>query len=58
LQTICALAGIKICTTPHMLGLDIISYLHKHVSVVFVSYFFSTLKKKIGGEDAEFFIYF
>jgi hypothetical protein len=29
-----------------MLRLDIISFLHKHVFVVFLSYFFSTKKKK------------
>jgi hypothetical protein len=40
-----------------MLGLDIISFLHKHVFVVFLSFFFqhkTKKKKKNGGEDAEF----
>jgi hypothetical protein len=31
---------------PYMLRLNIISFLHKHVFVVFLSYFFSTKKKK------------
>jgi len=37
-----------------MLGLDVTSFLHKHVFVIFLSYFFQHKKKKIGGEDAEF----
>jgi hypothetical protein len=49
---------------PHMLGLDIISCLHKHVFVVFVSYSSFNIKNeknekiKIGGEDAEFYFFF
>jgi hypothetical protein len=52
-----------------MLGLDIISFLHKHVCVFiffffffvfFLSYFFFNIKKKkkIGGEDAELLLLF
>jgi len=43
-----------------MLGLDITSFLHKHVVVAFLSFFFNIKKiknKKIAGEDAEFFFF-
>jgi hypothetical protein len=40
----------------YMLCLDICSFPFKHVFVVFVFYF--STKKKIGGEDAEFYIAF
>jgi hypothetical protein len=41
-----------------MLGLDGISYLHKHVVLFFCFYFQKKKKKckKIGGEDVEFFL--
>jgi hypothetical protein len=39
-----------------MLGLDIIFFLHKHV--FFVSFFFSTLKKKMGEKMQNFFLSF
>jgi len=44
----------------YMLGLDVISFLHKHVFVVFLFIFFSTIKKKKLGEKMHnfYFIFF